>query len=104
MQTKYFDYGGEQTPKHFTRAKPKIGEVSATAGQTYIFKFKTQDQYGGASNTATLVAGVGSGIYQKDISVPYFIDGKLVSMEIVHTTAYEARVDSISMEARDRRY
>jgi hypothetical protein len=104
MQTKMFDFGGEQTKKNFTRAKPKVGEVSATGGQSYTFKFKTEDEYGGASNTATLTAGVGSGIYQKDISVPYYIDNKLVSMEITHNSAYDAKVDMIALEARKRRY
>jgi len=104
MQTKMFDFGGEQTRKNFTRAKPKIGEVSATGGMNYRFKFKTQDEFGGGSNTATLTAGVGSGIYQKDISVPYWIDGKLVSMEIVHDSAYDARVDMIALEYKNRRF
>ena len=104
MQTKYFDFGGEQTYKNFTRAKPKVGEVSATGGQSYQFKFRTQDEYGGSSNTVTLTAGIGSGIYQKDISVPYTIDGKLVSLQIMHNSAYDARVDTISMDVRKRRY
>ena len=104
MQTKMFDFDGEQTKKNFTRAKPKVGEVSATGGQSYTFKFKTEDEYGGTSNTATLVAGIGSGIYQKDISVPYFIDNKLVSMEIMHNSAYDAKVDMIALEAKKMRY
>jgi len=104
MQTKMFDFGGEQTVKHFTRAKPKVGEVSATAGQSYAFKFKTEDEFGGGSNAITLTAGIGSGIYQKDISVPYWIDGKLVSMEIIHDSAYDARVDMIAIEAKKRRF
>jgi hypothetical protein len=104
MQTKMYDFGGEQTIKHYTRAKPKVGEVSATGGQTYEFKFKTEDEFGGASNTATLTAGIGSGIYTKDVSVPYTMDGKLISFQIMHNSAYDARVDTISMEVRKRRY
>ena len=104
MQTKMFDFEGEQTYKTFTRAKPKVAEVSLAAGQSYQFKFRTSDEYGGASNTTTLTAGVGAGIYTKDISVPYTIDGKLVSLQIMHNSAYDARVDTISMDVRKRRY
>ena len=104
MQTKMFEFSGEGTDKLFRRAKPKVGEVSATGGQTYRFKFITEDEYGGASSTATLTAGVGSGMYQKIVGVPYTIDGKLVSFEIVHDSAYAANIDTVSMEVRDRRY
>ncbi len=104
MQTKMFDFGEEQTKKNFTRIKPKVGEVSATGGQNYTFKFKTEDEHGGTSNTATLVAGIGSGIYQKDISVPYFIDNKLVSLEITHNSAYDAKVYMMALDVRKRRF
>jgi len=104
MQTKMFDFGGDQTVKNFSRAKPKVGEVSATAGRAYSFKFVTEDEFGGMSNTVALTAGVGTGIYQKDISVPYWIDGKLVSFKVIHNSAYNARVDTVSLDYKKRRY
>jgi len=104
MQTKMFEFGGESTDKIFRRAKPKVGEVTATGGQPYRFKFITEDEYGGASSATTLTAGIGGGLYQKIVGVPYTIDGKLVSFEIVHDSAFAANVDTVSMEVRNRRY
>ena len=100
MQTKLFPFGGEETTKNFTRAKAKIGNVSTPAGVEYEFKFLTLD----ASNGLLLNALVGTGAVSRDISVPYQMDGKQISMYVKHNTTFDARVDTLSIDSRKRRY
>jgi len=100
MRTKLYDFGGEQTYKNFTRCKPKVAEVSSPAGNQYTFKFMTED----ASSTEVIAAPVGTGVYQTDLSVPYRMDGKMISFYIQHNTNFDARVDAISVDSRKRRY
>jgi len=100
MQTKLFQFGGEETVKNFTRAKAKIGNVSTPAGVEYEFKFLTAD----TSNTLVLNALVGTGAVSREISVPYEMDGKQISMYVKHNTNFNARVDTLSIDSRKRRY
>jgi hypothetical protein len=100
MQTKLFEFGGEQTYKNFTRCKPKILNATVPAGGDYTFKFMTED----SSNSFVISAVGNGGTTTKEISVPYQMDGKLISMYLQHNTIYNARVDNISIDYRDRRY
>jgi hypothetical protein len=100
IQTKLFQFGGEETYKNFARCKAKVGNVSAPAAAEYEFKFLTED----ASNSAIITTAVGTGSTSQDISVPYTMDGKLISMYIRHNTKYAAKVDTISVDTRERRY
>ena len=104
IQSKYFNMGTGQTEKIYNRVKPKIGDVSATAGQGYTFKLLNSDESGGASASVAISAGVGAGYHQQDILVPYTIDGKLLGFYVQHNTEYAAKLISISVDTRERRY
>jgi hypothetical protein len=104
LQTKYFDLGGGQTEMLYNRVKPRVGDVTVSAGEAYTFKMLKSDESGGASASIVLTAGVGSGYHQEDLMVPATIDGKFIGFYLQHDTQYNARFMSVSVDARERRY
>jgi hypothetical protein len=104
LQTKYFDLGGGQTEMLYNRVKPRVGDVTHSAGENYTFKMLKSDETGGASASVALTAGVGTGYHQQDLLVPAKIDGKFIGFYLQHDTPYNARFLSVSVDARERRY
>ena len=104
LQTRYFDLGGGQTEMLYNRVKPRVGDVTVSAGEGYTFKMLKSDETGGASASVALTAGVGSGYHQEDLLVPAKIDGKFIGFYLQHETQYNARFLSVSVDARERRY
>ena len=107
FRTKLFDFGNDQYIKNYKRVKPKVGDVdgiATTDDAIYTFKMMTEDEDGGVSHTATLTAGSGTGIHQEDITVPYTIDGKMISFYVGQDTQFKGKVYSFAVDVAQRRY
>lgn len=105
FQSKYYHFDGFHTPDVFTRLRPRVGDVSVTAGDDYTFKIYTQDEYGEASSTATLTASVASGIHTQLVSVPPS-QGRFYNLgfSVQHDTQYDAKFYGISIEMEEREF
>jgi hypothetical protein len=103
-QTKYYGFGQDQTAKLYNRVKPKVGDVSTASAQSYTFKILHSDETGGASESVTLTAGTGTGYHQEDVLVPAEIDGKLIGFYVQHNSEWAAKLYSVSVDTRERRY
>lgn len=107
FRTKLFSFGENQVVKCYNTVIPKVGDVAGIAttdDALYTFKMITEDEDGGASSVATLTAGSGTGIHQQDITVPYTMDGKLISFFVGQDTQFSGKIYSFSVDVRKRRY
>lgn len=102
IQTKYFSFSGMGDVKHYGRVKPKMMEVSATAGAVHTFTMYSDD--GDSSDALTMNVSVGTGNYITYYNVPYKLDGKNLSFHLRHNLAYSSKLIGIAVDYEKRRY
>ena len=100
--TKFYDFTGFQYHKFMGRLKPKIKEVASTAGEEHTLNFYAED--GIKSATKNFNVSVGSGYYSTDISLPYNMDGKNISIEFSHNGLIAAGLIGYAIELVNRRF
>jgi hypothetical protein len=100
-QTKYFSFTNFGEYKHFGRIKPKVGQL-ATATNYFTLTMLAQDGAVGAS--ATINVSSGTGFYSTDLSVPYTLDHKLLSLKLQHNLPNAARLIGYTVDFAKRRY
>jgi len=101
VETKYI------SPKfqsiHFWgRLKPKIKQVSAATGAIHTLTLQSED--GTVSVPISIRVSTGSGYYSEDISIPYTLDGKNLSIKLNHNLQTSAGLIGYAFETKERRF
>ena len=102
IQTKYLSPRSFQEITYFGRLKPKIKQVSASAGSTHTLTLLGED--GTVTDDISLTVSVGSGYYSEDISIPYQLDGKNISFKLSHDRLTAAGLIGYAISTNKRRY
>lgn len=86
IQTKYFNLSSFQKIFCANRLKVKTKKVAASSASTLTITIYGED--GVASKEVVLTIPIGTGYYSEDISIPYEIDGKNISIKVSTSTSY----------------
>jgi len=101
IETKYYTSGFGKF-LYFGRLKPKIKQVSASTGATHTLTLQAED--GTVSVNITLTVTTGTGYYSEDISMPYIIDGKNMSIKLNHNAVTAAGLIGYAFTTMERRF
>jgi len=107
-QSSYMNFGDEPHVKQYRFFKPVVADMASAATATdtkclYQFSFYSKDSYGIASANATVtVSACSTGIHEEDITIPYGVDGKRLSVYMRHSATCGAALKGYSIGLRRR--
>lgn len=96
-KTKEYSFGATQLIKRVHRVKP---EVSCSGDWT----FTVYGEHERANTEVTLESGTANTFFTTDITVPYTIDGKLISFKFGNETINPAKIHGVAIDISSRRY
>ena len=95
VKTKDISFGQFGLKKNYTRIKPDIEK----AGD---YTFTMYADHENTNISVTMASGTGSGHYTEDISIPYTIDGKDLTLRFQNTSSVFAAIYGIALEVARR--
>lgn len=103
VQTKYLSFMGFQLRKLIKRIKIKLDKATARAGDDHTFIMYADD--GTQSKSITIETTVGaSGYYEEDITPPYTMDGKNLSLYLEHSGSTSAGLVGYAIDVEKRSF
>lgn len=108
FRSRNYPFGEEHRVKQYRRFKPVLSDIASASVATatacmYQFTFINKDSFGSTTANATVtVSSGGSGIYETDLTLPYTMDGKRLSVYMRHSATTTAKLYGYSIGVRER--
>ena len=107
-ETKNLTFDDENAVKQYRRVKLTMADMASAATATdtkclYQYSFINKDGYGDNTAYATVtVSACASGIFEKDVTLPYTMDGKRLRVRMRHSATSTAKFFGFSVGMRRR--